>query len=109
MSSARNITGRRARPRRTGLIWSAAITLIVAVLLFTEQVALLYVVATLSVSALLIVVAFASFGEARSATEPASFDDSAGIADRNLPIDGATVSAPVPSRIKAAGRKSRRR
>jgi hypothetical protein len=79
------------------------------VLLFTEQVALLYVLATLSVSALLIVVALAPFGEARAATEPASFDDSAAIANRNLPIDGVAVSAPMPSKIKAAGRKPRRR
>lgn len=114
MSSARNLTGtraetRRTSPRRTGLIWSVLVVVAVAVLLLTEQVALLYVVATLSVSALLIVVAFASFGEARAATEPVPFDDSAVIADRSLRADP-TATAKLPgTKTKAGGQTAGRR
>lgn len=114
MSSARNVTGTRAnagraRPRRTGLIWSVVVVVVVAILLFTEQVALLYVLATLSVSALLIVVAFASFGEARVATEPVPFDDAAAIADRNAPGERAAEPASSGIKTKAAGQSARRR
>ena len=84
-----------------GLIWSLAVLVVVVVLLVTEQVALLYVLATLSISALLTIVALSSFGEARVAAEPVPFDDAAAIADRN---SGATVRADAVAPRRAANR-----
>jgi hypothetical protein len=56
--------------------------MIIVALIWTEQVALLYVLATLSVTALLLIVAMADLGGARRpVTEPAPNDDSAAAAD----------------------------
>ncbi len=72
----------RKRRGRRSLLWSAAVVVVVVALIWTEQVALLYVLATLSVTALLLEVAFADLGGARRAvTEPAPNDDSAAAAD----------------------------
>jgi len=100
MKQVRNVNNNAARgkkSRRGGLIWSLAVLLVIIVLLATEQVALLYVLATLSISALLTIVALSSFGEARVATEPVPFDDAAAIADRNAPVrtDAATSKRAV--------------
>ncbi len=83
----------RKRTRRNTIIWVAAISAIVIALLYAEQIAMLYVLATLSVTALLVVVARANFGEAKRATESVSFDDSAAIADK---VAGANVVAATP-------------
>ena len=63
------------------LLWSAAAAVVVIALIWTEQVALLYVLATLSVSALLVVVAFSDLGEARRIGQPPPGDDSAAAGD----------------------------
>lgn len=82
--------------RRNVLIGVILLVVVVAALLYTEQVALLYVLATLGVSALLIAVAFAPIGEARVATQPAPFDDAAAIADRNTGATHTTVGSRAP-------------
>jgi hypothetical protein len=74
--------GGRKNNRRTTFIWIAAATLIIVALIWTEQVALLYVLATLSVTALLLIVAMADLGGARKPlTQPAPNDDSAAAGD----------------------------
>ncbi|MDQ3806527.1 MAG: hypothetical protein M3416_22180 [Acidobacteriota bacterium] len=73
----------RRKSRRTSLLWIALVAAAVIVLLVLEQVALLYVLATLSVAGLLVVVALADLRGARQATEQlAPGDDSAAIGDR---------------------------
>jgi hypothetical protein len=68
--------------RRTTFIWIAAAVAIIVALIWTEQVALLYVLATLSVTALLLIVAMADLGGTRQPlTEPAPNDDSAAAGD----------------------------
>lgn len=68
--------------RRTTFIWIAASAAIIIALIYTEQVALLYVLATLSVTALLMIVAMADLGGARGQlTGHAPNDDSAAAAD----------------------------
>jgi hypothetical protein len=63
-------------------LWIAVATAIIVALIWTEQVALLYVLATLSVTALLMIVAMADLGGARRPlTEPAPNDDSAAAGD----------------------------
>jgi hypothetical protein len=71
----------RNRRRLTTLAWSAAVAAIVIGLIYKEQIALLYVLATVSVTVLLVVVAMADLGGARRATQPAPFDDAAAAAD----------------------------
>ena len=71
----------RKRRGRMSLLWSAVAAAAVIVLIWTEQVALLYVLATLSVAGLLIVVAFSDLGHARRMTQPAPGDDSAAAGD----------------------------
>ena len=105
-SNVKTSSTKRSRKSRTGLILSLVVAGIVAVLLVTEQVALLYVLATLSIAVLLLVVAFASFGEARAATESAPFDDSAAIADRNE--SSTTARTTAPANATAGARTTRR-
>jgi len=74
--------GRNKRKRRTTLIWIGLASAVIIALIWTEQVALLYVLATLSVTALLMVVAMADLGGARQpVTEAVPNDDSAAVAD----------------------------
>lgn len=89
--------GGRKNKRRTTFIWIAATTVIIVALIWTEQVALLYVLATLSVTALLLIVAMADLGGAqRPLTQPAPNDDSAAAADG--------LAAPVGDRGSARQR-----
>ena len=75
-------TTRARRKSRRSLLWVALSALVIVVLLYLEQIALLYVLATLSVAALLTIVAFADLRGARqSPAGPAPHDDSAAIAD----------------------------
>lgn len=81
-TTGNKVAGGRKSNRRTTFIWIAASTAIIVGLIWTEQVALLYVLATLSVTALLMIVAMADLGGARrQLTEPAPNDDSAAAAD----------------------------
>ncbi|MBA3323642.1 MAG: hypothetical protein H0T45_19645 [Pyrinomonadaceae bacterium] len=73
----------RKRRRRLTYLWSAVIAAVIIGLIWKEQIALLYVLATLSVAALLIVVALSDLGGARQvAVEAPPLDDSAALADR---------------------------
>ena len=74
------IASRKQRGRMT-FVWSAVVAVAVIALIWTEQVALLYVLATLSVAALLVVVALSDLGEAKRATQAPPFDDSAAAGD----------------------------
>ena len=81
-TTAATTGGRTKGKSRMTLVWIALSAAIIIGLIWTEQVALLYVLATLSVSALLLIVAFADLGGARRAlTEPAPYDDSAAAGD----------------------------
>lgn len=76
-------TPRGRQKSRRSLLWIALSALVIIVLLYLEQIALLYVLATLSIAALLTVVAFADLRGSRqpgsAATPPR--DDSAAIGD----------------------------
>ena len=81
------IASRKQRGRMT-FVWSAVAAVAVIALIWTEQVALLYVLATLSVAALLVVVAMSDLGEtkratwgAKRATQDPPYDDSAAAGD----------------------------
>ena len=74
-------TGARKRRGKRSLLYIAIVAVVVIGLIWQEQVALLYVLATLSVSALLVVVAFSDLGHARRAAPAAPGDDSAAAGD----------------------------
>ncbi len=89
---SRAAEGARKKRRRNSILVSAAVAAVIVVLLMLEQVALLYLLATVGVATLLIIVAFADLhGATPTAAEvqPATPDDSAAIAD------GLAGTAPV--------------
>ncbi len=68
------------RRRRVAIAWVVVMSIVVVALMVTEQIALLYVLATLGVSGLLIIVALADLrgGQQRSSQLPPR-DDAAAI------------------------------
>ena len=98
----------RKKRRRTSLLLSTVAIAIIVGLLVTEQVALLYLIATLGVVALLLVVAFADLRGAQpvaAAAVPAPADDSAAIGDRS---GGARVTTASYAATSAPRRPKRR-
>lgn len=98
--------GVRRKRRRNSLLVSAIAVVVIVVLLALEQVALLYLICTLGVAALLLVVAYADLHGAQQPTiEPAPADDAAAIAD------GVTRTAPAAAyrATSAAPRRPKRR
>lgn len=80
----RNRTAGNARKsrRRMTLLWSVLCAGVVITLMMLEQIAVLYVLATLGVAVLLIIVALSNLKGARTpgASQP-TFDDAAAISD----------------------------
>jgi hypothetical protein len=96
--NANRIPAARARRKsRKSLYISLVVVAVIIGLLWQEQVALLYVLATLSVAGLLTVVAFADLrGAPSGAAGPAPFDDSAAISDGTAAVAAASaVRRPV--------------
>jgi hypothetical protein len=79
------------------LLWSAVVAAVVIGLIWKEQVALLYILATVSVTVLLAIVALADLHGAQRTPEP-PLDDAAALSD------GMT-----PATINAAARRAARR
>ena len=59
------------------MIWTGLLALVVIALIYWERTALLYILATLGVTALLIIVARADLADKKGAEEPAVVPDSA--------------------------------
>lgn len=103
---SQRITGTRARKnsRRMTYLWIAIFALITIGLIYYEQTALLYILATLGVTALLVVVALADLNGSRQSnlTEGVVMDDAAAIAD-NL-----ASPTPAPTRTGKPNAAKRR-
>jgi hypothetical protein len=102
--------GARKKRRRNSILLSIAVVAAIIVLLALEQVALLYLLATLGVAALLSIVAFADLHGAQqqqvAASAPAPADDAAAIADRTARATPATsFGSNAPRRAKRRQRK----
>ena len=94
----------RKKSKRTSVILSLAAVAVVITLLALEQVALLYLLATLGVASILIIVAFADLQGAKAgALQPAPADDSAAVGDRTL------KATPAATYGASAARQGRRR
>ena len=104
--------GTRKRRRRTSLLVSALAIGIIIALLVMEQVALLYLIATLGVAGLLLVIAFADLKGARqtaaAAVAPATADDSAAIGDRSGGPRETTASYAASSAPRRPKRRTKR-
>lgn len=108
---SRAAEGARRKKRRNSILISLAVALVIVVLLALEQVALLYLLATAGVAALLLIVAFADLHGATpmaAAVAPAVPDDSAAIADGLAQAAGVTPTAQGTARQRAAKRRQRR-
>ena len=101
-----SVDDRKSRRRMT-LLWVLVVTAIVITLLLLEQVALLYVLATLAVAGLLAVVALSDLGLARKSTELPTFDDAAAIGDGITAAVGSGTT-PQPTTTTRASRSARR-
>jgi hypothetical protein len=95
------------RARKTGgrnrtLLWIVGVGLIVLLLIYFEQTAILYVLATLGVTALLLIVAFADLKGVPNANDlPQPNDDAAAI--------GTGISSSIPPQATGAQAATRAR
>jgi heme O synthase-like polyprenyltransferase len=80
------------RRRRMTFLWILVVSAVIITLLVLEQVAVLYVLATLSVTLLLIVVAWSDLEGRRATAQKTPFDDSAAIADARTTPAAATAT-----------------
>lgn len=64
MAANKTLAGNRRRRKLTTAAWFAAISILTIVLIYWELTAVLYILATLGVTGLLIVVAFSNLGTA---------------------------------------------
>lgn len=98
---ASNRGRKTAGGRNRTLLWIGAIALIVFLLIYFEQTAILYVLATLGVTALLLIVAFADLKGVPSASDlPKPADDAAAI--------GTGIASTVSPGTTGARRPSRK-
>ncbi|HEX8721574.1 MAG TPA: hypothetical protein VF736_13145 [Pyrinomonadaceae bacterium] len=103
--------GARKKRRRNSLLLSAVAVAVIIALLATEQVALLYLIATLGVAVLLLVVAFSDLHGAQqtaaAAVAPVPADDAAAIGDRSggPRVTTATLAGSAPRRPKRRQRR----
>ena len=66
------IAGDRRRRKLITFLWALALTVVTIVLIYKEQTAILYILATLGVTALLLVVAFSDLRHVDSVDNPKS-------------------------------------
>jgi hypothetical protein len=77
--SPKNQTSNRRRRKIISFAWIAALSILVIALIYWEQTALLYILATLGVTALLVVVAVADLHDDKPTKDAISASDGAGI------------------------------
>jgi heme O synthase-like polyprenyltransferase len=81
MKRKRNAVDERRRRKMFTVLWTALLAIITILLLYWEMTALLYILATLGVTALLVVVALADLSHSENMSDaPRRIDDSAAIA-----------------------------
>jgi heme O synthase-like polyprenyltransferase len=80
MTRKRNVAADRRRRRMITILWTAVLAIVTIILIYKEMTALLYILATLGVTALLLVVAMADLAHAERLTnDPRGSGDSAAI------------------------------
>lgn len=101
---------RKRKGRLIALAWITGVIALIIILLYKERADWLYVMATLGLTALLVIVAFADLNKGRQGVSEASLgDDSASIAD-GLTSPATTTAATAASDFRGTKtRKARRR
>jgi hypothetical protein len=80
MKRSRNVASDRRRRRMFTILWTAALSIGTIILIYKEMTAVLYILATLGVTALLVVVAMSDLAHAETLTnDPRRSGDSAAI------------------------------
>jgi hypothetical protein len=80
MKRARNQAADRRRRKMITILWTAILAIGTIILIYKEMTALLYILATLGITALLVVVAMADLSHSEKLTnDPRRNDDSAAI------------------------------
>ena len=80
MNRTRNLAGERRRRKMITILWTGALALGTIFLIYKEMTALLYILATIGVTALLVVVAKADLAHAERLTgDPRRNDDGAAV------------------------------
>jgi len=79
MKRTRNLAGDRRRRKLFTVLWSGLLAVVTITLIYKEMTALLYILATLGVTALLIVVAMADLTSRENISSDSTINDSAAI------------------------------
>ena len=80
MNRSRNVVADRRRRKMFTVLWAAVLSIVTIILIYKEMTAVLYIFATLGVTALLIVVAMSDLKHAETLTnDPRGSGDSAAI------------------------------
>ena len=78
----KTLAGDRRRRKLMTALWALLLALVVIVLIYLEKTAVLYILCTLGVAALLIVVAFSDLAQREPKSEVGQEPDAAGVAGR---------------------------
>ncbi|MGI9065834.1 MAG: hypothetical protein ACR2HX_05440 [Pyrinomonadaceae bacterium] len=79
MKRKRNLAADKRRRRLITILWTGLLGVVVITLIYKELTAVLYILATLGVTALLIVVAMADLGHSENISNDSTINDSAAI------------------------------
>ena len=79
MKHTRNAAGDRRRRKLFTLLWSGLLAVVTITLIYKEMTALLYILATLGVTALLVVVAMSDLTSGENISSDSTINDSAAI------------------------------
>lgn len=112
MSQRMTRTARRGKRNRRliTLGWIAVVVAVIIILLYQERADWLYVLATLSLTTLLVIVAMANLGEGRKGVDEAALgDDSASIGSGITAAASSTVAAAPSDWRGAKNQKTKRK
>ena len=79
MKRTRNLAGDRRRRKLFTVLWSGLLAVVTITLIYKEMTALLYILATLGVTALLVVVAMSDLTSGENISSDSKINDSAAI------------------------------
>ena len=79
MQTTRKVTDIKRRRKLSAIVWTALLAIVTMTLIYFEMTALLYILATLGVTAILVIVAVADLGRGETHSALPHADDSAAI------------------------------
>lgn len=79
----RTLAGDRRRRKLTTVLWALGLALLVIVLIYLEKTAILYILCTLGVTALLVIVAFSDLSQRDTKSQLVQETDAPGVAGRD--------------------------